>query len=113
MAVEITVQNTNEFQEMVDNKDFRLSEAIVSGILNNINGKKKHVHVLSITCLEEEEIYDITIERKYFAETLEENLPYYVREERYEECQKIVNIINELKNQDISTIVNEISKSKK
>lgn len=113
MAVEITVQNTDEFQEMVDNKDFRLSEAIVNGILNNINGKKKHVHVLSITCLEEEEIYDITVERKYFAETLEENLPYYVREERYEECQKIVNIINELKNQDISTIVNEISKSKK
>ena len=99
MAVEITVQNTDEFQEMVDNKDFRLSEAIVSGILNNINGKKKHIHVLSITCLEEEEIYDITVERKYFAETLEENLLHYVREERYEDCQKIVNIISELKNQ--------------
>lgn len=113
MAVEITVQNTDEFQEMVDNKDFRLSEAIVSGILKNINGKKKHVHVLSVTCLDEGEIYDITVERKHFAETLEENLPYYVREERYEDCQKIVNIINELKNQDISTIVNEISKIKK
>lgn len=113
MAVEITVQNTDEFQEMVDNKDFRLSEAIVSGILSNINSKKKHVHVLSITCLDEGEIYDITVERKHFAETLEENLPYYVREERYEDCQKIVNIINELKNQDISTIVNEISKVKK
>ena len=113
MAVEITVQNTDEFQEMVDNKDFRLSEAIVSGILKNINGKKKHVHVLSVTCLDEGEIYDITVERKHFAETLEENLPYYVREEKYEDCQKIINVINELKNQDISTIVNEISKSKK
>ena len=113
MAVEITVQNTDEFQEMVDNKDFRLSEAIVSGILNNINGKKKHIHVLSITCLEEEEIYDITVERKYFAETLEENLPHYVREERYEDCQKLVNIISELKNQDISNILDEITKSKK
>lgn len=113
MAVEITVQNTDEFQEMVDNKDFRLSEAIVGGILKNINNKKKHVHVLSITCLEEGEIYDITVERKHFAETLEENLPYYVREERYEDCQKIVNIINELKNKDISTIVTEISKPKK
>lgn len=113
MAVEITVQNTDEFQEMVDNRDFRLSEAIVSGILKNINGKKKHVHVLSVTCLEEGEIYDITVERKHFAETLEENLPYYVREEKYEDCQKIINVINELKNQDISTIVNEISKSKK
>lgn len=98
MATEITVQNADEFQQMVDTKDFRIAEAIVNGILSNINGKKKHIHVLSVTCLEEEEIYDITVERKHFAETLEENLPYYVREERYEECQKIVNIINELKN---------------
>ena len=113
MAIEITVQNTDEFQEMVDNKDFRIAEAIVSGILKNINGKKKYVHVLSVTCLEEEEIYDITVERKHFAETLEENLPYYVREERYEDCQKIVNIINELKNNDISNIITEITKSKK
>jgi hypothetical protein len=113
MATEITVQNTDEFQEMVDNRDFRLAEAIVSGILKNINGKKKHVHVLSVTCLEEGEIYDITVERKHFAETLEENLPHYVREERYEDCQKIVNIINELKNNDVSSIIAEISKSKK
>jgi hypothetical protein len=83
---------------MVDNRDFRISEAIVKGILKNINSKRKNVHVLSVTCLEEEEVYDITIERKHFAETLEENLPYYIREEQYEECQKIVNIINELKN---------------
>jgi len=113
MATEITVQNTDEFQEMVDNRDFRLAEAIVSGILKNINGKKKHIHVLSVTCLEEGEIYDITVERKHFAETLEENLPHYVREERYEDCQKIVNIINELKNNDVSSIIAEISKSKK
>jgi len=113
MATEITVQNTDEFQEMVDNRDFRLAEAIVSGILKNINGKQKHVHVLSVTCLEEGEIYDITVERKHFAETLEENLPHYVREERYEDCQKIVNIINELKNNDVSSIIAEISKSKK
>jgi hypothetical protein len=112
MAVEITVQNTDEFQEMVDNRDFRIAEAIVSGILKNINGKKKHVHVLSVTCLEEEEIYDITVERKHFAETLEENLPHYVREERYEDCQKIVNIISELKNQDISSILNNLTSSK-
>jgi len=112
MAVEITVQNTDEFQEMVDNRDFRIAEAIVSGILKNINGKKKHVHVLSVTCLEEEEIYDITVERKHFAETLEENLPHYVREERYEDCQKMVNIISELKNQDISSILNNLTSSK-
>jgi hypothetical protein len=98
MVAEITVNNTEEFQELVDNKDIRIAKAIVSGILENIHTKKKHVHVLSITCLEEGEIYDITVERQHFASTLEENLPYYIREEMYEDCSRIVSTINELKN---------------
>jgi len=101
MVTEITVSNTDEFQELVDNKDFRIAKAIVDGILDNIDSKKKHIHVLSVTCLEEGEIYDITVERKHFAETLEENLPYYIREEKYEDCQRIVDTINELKNPSI------------
>lgn len=113
MAVEITVQNNDEFQEIINNKDFRISEAIVSGILNNIDSKKKNVHVLSITCLDEDSVYDITIERKYFAETLEENLPHYVREEKYEECRTIANTIEMLKNQYVSDIIKNISKPKK
>ena len=98
MITEITVNNTEEFQELVDSKDFRIAKAIVEGILENINTKKKHVHVLSVTCLEEGEIYDITVERKHFAETVEENLPYYIREEQYEDCSRIVKTIDELKN---------------
>ena len=97
MVAEITVSNTEEFQELVDSKDFRIAKAIVEGILDNIKTTKKHIHVLTVTCLEDGEIYDITIERKYFAETLEENLPYYIREEKYEDCQLIVNAINVLK----------------
>ena len=96
-AIEITVHNTEEFQELVDNKDFRIAQAIVEGILDNVNSKKKHVHVLSITCLEEGEIYDITVERKYFIETLEENLPYYVKEELYEKCAEITKAVESLK----------------
>ena len=70
MVTEITVSNSDEFQELVDNKDFRIAKAIVDGILDNIDSKKKHIHVLSVTCLEEGEVYDITVERKHFAETL-------------------------------------------
>jgi len=98
MVAEITVNNSDEFQELVDQKDFRISKAIVEGILDNVKSKKKHVHVLSVTCLEEGEIYDITVERKHFAETLEENLPYYIREEQYEDCSRIIRTIDELKN---------------
>lgn len=96
-AIEITVNNTEEFQELVDNKDFRIAQAIVEGILDNVNSKKKHVHVLSITCLEEGEIYDITVERKHFVETLEENLPFYVKEELYEKCAEITKAVELLK----------------
>lgn len=113
MAVEITVQNSDEFQEMVDNKDFRISEAVVSGILKNLNTKKRHVHVLSIACIEDEAIYDITVERKHFAETLEENLPYYIKEERYEDCRLIADAIDKLKNQEIGNLIEDITKSKK
>ena len=98
MMKEITVNNSDEFQELVDNKDFRIAKAIVEGILDNVKSKKKYIHVLSITCLEEGEIYDITVERKHFVETLEENLPYYIREEQYEDCSRIVKTIDELKN---------------
>jgi len=113
MAVEITVQNSDEFQEMVDSKDFRISEAVVSGILKNINTKKRHVHVLSIACIEDDAIYDITVERKHFAETLEENLPYYIKEERYEDCRIIADTIDKLKNQEIGNLIEDITKSKK
>jgi protein-arginine kinase activator protein McsA len=113
MAVEITVQNSDEFQEMVDSKDFRISEAVVSGILKNINTKKRHVHVLSIACIEDDAIYDITVERKHFAETLEENLPYYIKEERYEDCRVIADAIDKLKTQEIGNLIEDLSKSKK
>ncbi len=98
---------------MVDSKDFRISEAVVSGILKNINTKKRHVHVLSIACIEDDAIYDITVERKHFAETLEENLPYYIREERYEDCRVIADTIDKLKNQEIGNLIEDITKSKK
>ena len=113
MVAEITVNNSDEFQELVDQKDFRISKAIVDGILDNINSKKKHIHVLSVTCLEEGEIYDITVERKHFAETLEENLPYYVQEERYEDCRIIADAIKKLKDQEVVGLIDELKKSKK
>ena len=110
---EFHVGSSEEFQEWVDNKDFRIASAIVEGILANLTTKKKNVHLLSVIIEEENSIYDITIERKHFAETLEENIVHYVREERYEDCQRIANVITELKGNDISNILNNITSSKK
>ena len=51
MATEITLKNSDEFQDMVDRKDFAISQAIVESILTNLNSRKKHVHVLSVNCI--------------------------------------------------------------
>lgn len=103
MATEFTLNNSEEFQEMINNKDFRIAQAIVETILNNIATKKKHVHVLSVSCLEENATYDITLERRHFVDTLEENLKYYVENELYEDCTKIVQAINKLKETPTTT----------
>jgi hypothetical protein len=112
MATDITVDNVEEFAKMVDKQDFRLSKAIVDQILNNLTTSKKHIHVLSITCISEDSIYDITVDRKHFAETLEEHLPVYIREEYYEDCRKIADAIQQLKKKTISEIITKVSKSK-
>ena len=98
MAGEITVNTTEEFQEMVDRKDFRIAKAIVESILTNINTKKRNVHILSVACVEDNAIYDLTLDRKFFVDTLEENLKYFIEQERYEQCQEIVEAIKNLKN---------------
>ena len=94
MAIEITLNNSDEFQDMIDKKDFTISKAVVETILANLNTRKKYLHVLSVNCLEDGATYDITLEKKYFAETLQENLKYYVEKELYEECSQIVEAIN-------------------
>jgi protein-arginine kinase activator protein McsA len=96
MATEITLKNSDEFQDMVDRKDFAISQAIVESILTNLNSRKKHVHVLSVNCIDDGSTYDITLERKYFIDTLQENLQFYVEKELYEKCSEIVNAINTL-----------------
>jgi protein-arginine kinase activator protein McsA len=103
MATEITLNNSDEFQQMVDRKDFIIAEAIVKSILININSRKNNVHVLSVNCLDDSSTYDITLDKKYFIETLQENLQHFVERELYEECSKIVNAIKQLEEKQHGT----------
>ena len=112
MAIEITLNNSDEFQDMIDRKDFTIAKAVVETILANLSTRKKHLHVLSVNCLEDGATYDITLEKKYFAETLQENLKYYVEKELYEECSQIVEAINKLKEKENNGSKNTNTNSK-
>jgi hypothetical protein len=92
----IEVVNFDEFESLFINKDFRVSKAIVEEILNNIHNTKEEIMALSISVLDTEEIYDITIKRQHFADALKENLTYYEKEEEYLGCKKITEAIKYL-----------------
>lgn len=90
---EFKVNTKQEFQELLNKKHFSISEAIVSSILNNLKTRKKVVPLLSINCVEENEIFDLEVEKTHFVDTLKDNLEYFERKEMYEECEKITNAI--------------------
>ena len=97
MAEEISVFDSDEFEQLVASRDLRISKALVETILKNINGRKRHIHALSVLIEQEQTIYDITIDRQEFIHTLEQNLPVYEKHELYEVCAEIVNAIKVLK----------------
>ena len=93
---EIEVKSLSDFQSLVEKKYFGISEAIVQSILSNLKTRKKNVHVLSVKCVEENTIFDITLERANFSETLKENLKYFEEREMYEQCAEIDSAIKTL-----------------
>jgi hypothetical protein len=97
MVTEISVFDSDEFEELVTQRDLRISKALVETILNNLKGRKRHLHALSVLIEQEQTIYDITIDRKEFVNTLEQNLPIYEKHELYEGCAEIVKAIKFLK----------------
>ncbi len=97
MATRIEVKNAEEFEQMIKDKNLNISKGIVNGILENLVGKKKHIHVLEIYLKDEDSIVDITCHREDFIETLEQNLETFIYHEEYEACSGIKKAIDYLK----------------
>jgi hypothetical protein len=110
MAIEISVFDSEEFEKMVAQRDMRISKALVETILKNLTGRKRYLHALSILVEHEETIYDVTVDRQDFIETLESNLSIYEDNELYEGCAEIVKAIKFLKTKQL---LNDVKDSKK
>ena len=101
MVTEISVFDSNEFEELVSRRDLRISKALVETILKNLKGRKRHIHALTVLIEQDQTIYDITVDRSDFIQTLEQNLPTYEKDELYERCAEIVTAVKYLKGKDI------------
>jgi len=101
MVTEISVFDSEEFEELISQRDLRISKALVETILKNLKGRKRHLHALTVLVEQDQTIYDITVDRNDFITTLEQNLPVYEKNELYEGCAEIVTAVKFLKGQDI------------
>lgn len=101
MVTEISVFDSEEFEELISQRDLRISKALVETILKNLKGRKRHLHALTVLVEQDQTIYDITVDRNDFITTLEQNLPVYERNELYEGCAEIVTAVKFLKGKDI------------
>jgi hypothetical protein len=91
------VNNSEEFEGMIENGDIRIAQALVETILKNLKGRKRHIPAMSIFLKDEELILDVTVDREDFAYVLETNLPKYEAHELYEGCAEIVKALEFLK----------------
>lgn len=99
MVEKFEVENSEEFEMLIQNGDLRIRKALVKTVLKNIKSKKRHHHALSVICTSEGEIYDVTIDKNDFQHTLETTLPKFENEEMYEDCGKIVKALKYLRKQ--------------
>ena len=97
MALELSVFDSDEFENMVSQKDVRISKALIQTILNNLEGKKRHYHALTVTVEQEQTVYDITVDREDFIVVLETNLSILELHEEYELCAEVVKAIKIIK----------------
>jgi protein-arginine kinase activator protein McsA len=102
-VTDITVFDAGELEEMVKNRDIRISKALVDTVLNNLKGRKRHIHALSIYVENEQTIYDITLDRQEFLTTLRENLKTLETNELFEECAEVVKAIKVLEKKELKT----------
>ncbi len=94
---EFVVNNSEEFESMVEAGDIKIAKALVETVLKNLKGKKRHIPAMSVFLQEEQLVLDVTVDRNDFIYVLENNLPKYEAYELYEKCAEIVNALKFLK----------------
>ena len=97
MAKRIKVKSVEEFEDMLQEQDLKISKAIIEVALKNLKGEKRFIPVLEVHVEEDESIFDITLDRQNMVSTLQQNLEIHERNEDYEGCARISKAIQELK----------------
>tara|TARA_B110000238_G_scaffold130425_1_gene140822 strand:+ start:142 stop:438 length:297 start_codon:yes stop_codon:yes gene_type:complete len=96
MVKRIKVKSVEEFEEMLQEQDLKISKAIIEIALKNLKGTKRFIPILEIHVEDDDSIFDITLDRQNMISTLQQNLEINERNEDYEGCARIAKAIQEL-----------------
>lgn len=97
MAKVVTIQNLEELEYLVSNKDLNLSNSIIDSILDNLEIKEEKIHFMDLVVKDEGVIYSLDILKENFIDTLERNLEIQQYHEQFEKCIEIQQAIIKLK----------------
>lgn len=97
MATRLVIPDVDTFDELLNNGDYRLAQAIVGGILSQLPTDRENFSIVEVYVEEEDDIYDLSISKNDIIETLQDNLVWYEKEENYEGCASIVKAIETLR----------------
>ncbi len=96
----IRVKNEEEFEQRLKAKDRDISVKVVETVLNNLDTKKRFIHILEIHLEETGLIVDITADRNDFYATLEKNMSTLLFHEEYELCAQVREALKQLPSPD-------------
>ena len=96
MVKRIKVKSVEEFEEMLQEQDLKITKAIIEIALKNLKGTKRFIPILEIHVEDDDSIFDITLDRQNMISTLQQNLEIHERNEDYEGCARIAKAIQEL-----------------
>lgn len=97
MISRLVIPDVDTFDDMLDEGSYELATALVDGILSQLPMSGSRMKIVEVYVEEEDDIYDLSIDKTDIIETLQDNLVWYEREENYEGCATIVKAIETLR----------------
>lgn len=94
MTYRLEYKNYTTFLKKLEKREWSLIKKIIESILEAVSKKKKKVHVFEVFCIEENCIYDFSIEENQYKQILEKGLQDYIDRELYEDCSLIKKVID-------------------
>lgn len=96
MITRLVFESLEQFEDLLENKDYNLATSFVDSMISNITSDKELIPVIEAYFEEEDTIYDFEVEKTNFIPNLKEFITIYEREEDYEGCLVISNAIKTL-----------------